>query len=89
MCSPYTRGVYVILQEFGEAGNAMKRTDLESFLSNYDFASDVRLNRGVARKALQDLLVDGSLENDNNVTLKITDAGLRTKKLAESYMRSD
>ncbi len=89
MCSPYTRGVYVLLKNFREDGTPLLLSDLDSMIDQYDYAKDYRLSMASVTDAFRDLLADGSVEELPGSRMRITQSGLRTMLFAESFMSPD
>jgi hypothetical protein len=85
MCTPFTRSVYLLLDQFLEGKTTIAMHDLESTILAYDWSAELRTNRQQVRETLDYLLNEGSIRRIESGRLEITDEGVKARNVARQY----
>lgn len=85
MCTPFTRSVYLLLDHFVGPRNEISLKELDRAIAKYDWALELRANRQLVRRTLENLIVDGSVRRIAGGKLEITPKGLKARAAARQY----
>ena len=85
MCTPFTRSVYLLLDQFVGEKNRISTRDLDSAILGYNWSSELRTNRQLVRKTLDYLINEGSIRRTEPGKLEITDKGVKARNTARQF----
>lgn len=89
MCTPFTRSVYLILDQFIGKKNRVTIAELESAIVAYNWSAELRTNRQLVQRTLEYLLRDGSVRRTGEGIFEISERGTKARNAARQFAAAE